>query len=107
MILVAENAIVAGASSDKRCCSITSKHRISKVKPIPGKHALEIEWDDGKRFTVDLIDHINTFLALEPLRDLVLFGRVKVGKWGVDVNWTRELELPAATLHRLAMKQAD
>jgi hypothetical protein len=80
---------------------MTSKLRISAVQPVAGKHAIEIEWSNGKRHTVDLTDHINTFPVLKPLQDLALFGRVDVGEWGFDVTWGNDLELSAVTLHRV------
>lgn len=85
---------------------MTSKLRISAVQPVAGKHALEIEWNNGKRQTVDLLEHINTFPVLRPLMDLTLFGQAAVGDWGFDVNWGDDLELSAVTLHRLALEQS-
>jgi hypothetical protein len=84
---------------------MTSKLRIYAVQPVAGKHAIEIEWSNGKRHTVDLSDHINTFPILKPLQDLARFGRVEVGEWGFDVTWGNDLELSTTTLHRLAPEQ--
>ncbi|MBD8090332.1 DUF2442 domain-containing protein [Pseudomonas fluorescens] len=85
---------------------MTSKLRISAVQPVAGKHALQIEWNNGKRHTVDLLDHINAFPILKPLLDLARFGQVEVGEWGFDVTWGNDLELSAVTLHRLALEQS-
>ena len=85
---------------------MTSKLRISAVQPVAGEHALEIEWSNGKRNTVDLIDHINTFPVLKPLRDLTLFAQAELGECGFDVTWGNDLELSAVTLHRLALEQS-
>jgi len=85
---------------------MTSKLRISAVQPVAGKHAIEIEWNNDKRHTVDLTDHINIFPLLKPLQDLALFGRGEVGEWGFDVTWGNDLELSAVTLHRLALEQS-
>ncbi|WP_161599983.1 hypothetical protein [Pseudomonas sp. MPC6] len=43
---------------------MTSKLRISAVQPVAGKHALDIEWNNGKRHTVDVTEHIKTFPVL-------------------------------------------
>ncbi|NWC97367.1 DUF2442 domain-containing protein [Pseudomonas sp. P7779] len=85
---------------------MTSKLRISAVQPVASKHAIEIEWNNDKRHTVDLTDHINIFPLLKPLQDLALFGRGEVGEWGFDVTWGNDLELSAITLHRLALEQS-
>ncbi|MGY2684454.1 DUF2442 domain-containing protein [Pseudomonas tolaasii] len=85
---------------------MTSKLRISAVQPVAGKHALKIEWNNGKRHTVDLLDHINNFSILKPLLDLDLFGQAEVGDWGFDVTWGNDLELSVVTLHRLALEQS-
>ncbi|MNY27494.1 DUF2442 domain-containing protein [Pseudomonas fluorescens] len=58
---------------------MTSKLRISAVQPVAGKHALDIEWNNGKRHTVDVTEHIKTFPVLKPLKDLKLFGKVELG----------------------------
>ncbi|MBC3253879.1 DUF2442 domain-containing protein [Pseudomonas paralactis] len=85
---------------------MTSKLCISAVQPVAGKHALEIEWSNGRRHIVALAEHINTFTVLSPLLDLALFSQAKVGDWGFDVTWGNDLELSAVTLHRLALKQS-
>jgi hypothetical protein len=85
---------------------MTSKVRIVSVKPVAGKHALQIEFANGKRYTVKLKEHIRRFPVLKPLEDLALFGQAKVGEWGFDVTWGDDLELAATTLHRLALEQA-
>ena len=79
-----------------------SKARISGVRPVPGKHALLVEFADGKRYDVDLGEHIRLFPVLKPLEDLSLFSTAQVGEWGFDVSWGDDLELAAVTLHRLA-----
>ena len=85
---------------------MTSKLRISAVQPVAGKHALNIEWSNGKRHTVDVSEHIKTFPALKSLQDLALFSQVALGEWGFDVTWGDDLELAATTLHRLALEQS-
>ncbi|WP_413794090.1 MULTISPECIES: DUF2442 domain-containing protein [unclassified Pseudomonas] len=82
-----------------------SKARISSVKPAPGKHVLQVEFSNGKRYDVDLREHIRQFPILKPLEDLPLFGTVQVGERGFDVSWGDDLELAAVTLHRLALEQ--
>ncbi|AMZ72546.1 MULTISPECIES: DUF2442 domain-containing protein [Pseudomonas] len=83
-----------------------SKARISSVKPVAGKHALQVEFSNGKRYDVDLREHIRQFPVLKPLEDLSLFGTAQVGEWGFDVSWGNGLELAAVTLYRLALEQA-
>jgi hypothetical protein len=83
-----------------------SKARISSVKPAPGKRALQVEFANGKRYDVDLREHIRQFPVLKPLEDLSLFGNAQVGEWGFDVSWGDDLELAVATLRRLALEQA-
>ncbi|MGF6401766.1 hypothetical protein ABH905_005432 [Pseudomonas frederiksbergensis] len=85
---------------------MTSKLRISAVQPVAGKHALNVEWSNGKRHTVDVTEHIKTFPALKPLQDLAFFSQAAVGEWGFDVTWGDDLELAATTLHRLALEQS-
>ncbi|QKS82873.1 DUF2442 domain-containing protein [Pseudomonas bijieensis] len=84
-----------------------SKAKISSVKPVPGKHALQVEFDNGKRYDVDLREHIRQFLVLRLLKDLSLFGTAQVGEWGFGVSWGDNLEPAAVTLYRLALEQAD
>ncbi|MEH6353117.1 DUF2442 domain-containing protein [Pseudomonas sp. 3JA] len=76
------------------------------MKPAPGKHALQVEFANGKRYDVDLREHIRQFPVLKPLEDLSLFGIAQVGEWGFDVSWGDDLELAAVTLYRLALEQA-
>ncbi|WP_248745674.1 DUF2442 domain-containing protein [Pseudomonas sp. MWU12-2037] len=83
-----------------------SKFRITAVHPVAGKLALAVDWSNGKRHTIDLVAHIRAFPVLKPLEDLALFEKAEVGEWGFDVNWGDDLELPAMTLHRLALEQA-
>ncbi|MDH4582631.1 DUF2442 domain-containing protein [Pseudomonas sp. BN415] len=85
---------------------MTSKARISSVEPIAGKHALLVVFANGKRYSIDLREHIRSFPALKPLEDLALFGTAQVGEWGFDVTWDNDLELAATTLYRLALEQA-
>jgi len=83
-----------------------SKGKIKSVKPAPGKHALQVEFVNGKRYDVDLREHVRQFPVLKPLEDLSLFATAQLGEWGFDVSWGDELELAAVTLHRLALEQA-
>ncbi|MBC3364624.1 DUF2442 domain-containing protein [Pseudomonas sp. SWRI154] len=83
-----------------------SKARINSVKSVPGKHALQVEFANGKHYDVDLREHIRQYPVLKPLEDLSLFGTAQVGEWGFDVSWGDGLELAAVTLHRLALEQA-
>lgn len=83
-----------------------SKAKIKSVKPVPGKHALQVEFVNGKCYDVDLREYIRQFPVLKPLEDLSLFGTAQVGEWGFDVSWGDDLELAAVTLHRLALEQA-
>lgn len=85
---------------------MTSKTKLNSVKPVAGKHALLVEFGNGKRYRVDLREHIRSFPVLNPLEDLTLFSAAKVGEWGFDVTWGDDLELAATTLHRLALEQA-
>ncbi|SFP80785.1 Protein of unknown function [Geopseudomonas sagittaria] len=85
---------------------MTSKVRIHSVKPVAGKHALQVEFSNGKCYTVRLAEHIRSFPVLKPLEDLELFRQARVGEWGFDVTWGDDLELAATTLHRLALEQA-
>lgn len=62
---------------------MTSKLRISAVQPVAGKHALNIEWNNGKQHVIDVSEHIKTFPVLKPLHDLKLFSQVAVGEWGL------------------------
>ncbi|MGY2238304.1 DUF2442 domain-containing protein [Pseudomonas gingeri] len=85
---------------------MTSKLRIETAQAVAGKQALIIDWSNGKRYSVDLSEHIRAFPALEPLEDLALFEKVVVGEWGFDVSWGDDLEIAATTLYRLALEQA-
>jgi hypothetical protein len=84
---------------------VTSEARINSVKPVLGRYALQVEFADGKRYDVDLREHIRQFPAFERLKDLSLFGNAQMGEWGFDVNWGDRLEMVANTLHRLALEQ--
>jgi hypothetical protein len=82
---------------------MNNERRIAAVQPVVGRYALLIQWSDGKRNTVDLAEHIQTYSILKPLVDLELFRSVKVGEDGFDVNWESKVELSSATLHRLTL----
>ena len=45
-----------------------SRARISSVKSVPGKPALQVEFADGKHYDVDLREHIRQFPVLSPWR---------------------------------------
>jgi hypothetical protein len=79
--------------------------KINDVKPVSGEHSLQVEFSNGKRYEVDLCEHIRKFPVLNPLQDLCLFHSAQVGKSGFDVTWAGNLELSAVTLHRLALEQ--
>lgn len=83
-----------------------NRARITSVKVVPGKPALQVEFANGKRYDVDLREHIRQFPVLKPVEDLPLFGTAQVGEWGFDVGWGNGLELAAVTLRRLALEQA-
>lgn len=85
---------------------MASKLRIAGVQPVAGKHALTVDWSNGKRHIVDLSDVLDQFPILSPLKDLELFSRATLGEWGFDVTWGDDLELAASTLHRLALEQS-
>lgn len=85
---------------------MTSKVRIRSVEPVAGQHALQVEFGNRKRYTVELAEYIRSFPVLEPLADLARFRGAQVGDWGFDVTWGDDLELAATTLHRLALEQA-
>lgn len=85
---------------------MASKLRIAAVKAVADKHSLVIDWNNGKRHTVDLSDFIDQFPALAPLKSLELFSQAAPGEWGFDVSWGEDLELAATTLHRLALEQS-
>jgi hypothetical protein len=82
-----------------------SKLRIAAVRPVVGKHALVVDWSNGKQHTVDLSAFVEQFPALAPLKDARLFSQVSLGEWGFDVTWGDDLEVAASTLHRLALEQ--
>jgi len=85
---------------------MASKLRIAAVQPVTGQHALIIDWNNGKRHTVDLAAFIKQFPILAPLKDAKFFSHAAVGEWGFDVTWGDNLELAASTLHRLALEQS-
>ena len=85
---------------------MTSKVRIRSVEPVAGQLALQVEFGNRKRYTVELAEYIRSFPVLEPLADPERFREVQVGDWGFDVTWGDDLELAATTLHRLALEQA-
>ena len=84
---------------------MTSKLRIVAAQPVANSRSLILDWNNGKRHTVDLSAYIDQFQALAPLRDEALFNQVAVGDWGFDVSWGNDIELAASTLHRLALEQ--
>lgn len=83
-----------------------SKLRIAAVQPVDGMLALTIDWNNGKRHTVDLSVFLDQFPALAPLKDTERFSHAAVDEWGFDVTWGDDLELAASTLHRLALEQS-
>jgi len=85
---------------------MANKIRIVSIEPIIGRHALQVEFGKGEKYSIDLESYIREFSLLKPLEDLELFSQVKVGEWGFDVTWGDELEIAATTLHRMALEQA-
>ncbi|WP_342246294.1 hypothetical protein [Pseudomonas sp. OTU5201] len=65
---------------------MTSEAKISSMEPIAGRHALLVVFANGKRYRVDLREHIRSFPVLKPLVDLALFSTAQVDVWGFDVT---------------------
>jgi Protein of unknown function (DUF2442) len=84
----------------------TRNPRITRVQPVAGQHRLQVEFGNGKSYTVDLLEHIQSFVILKPLEDWERFAQAQIGDWGLDVNWGDDIELAATTLYRLALEQA-
>lgn len=80
--------------------------KISRVESIPGGFRLSITWDNSRKDTVDIGDMVQRFSALAPLRDPAFFSQAQPGEWGEAVSWPGDIELEAASLHRLASEQA-
>lgn len=81
------------------------KLRITTVQAVVGKRVLIIDWENGKRSTVDLSGLIEQFPALASLQRDEVFEQASVGEWGFDVSWGDDIELAASTLYRLALEQ--
>ena len=84
----------------------TRNPRITRVQPIAGQHGLQVEFNNGKTYPLDLLEHIQGFAILKPLEDLERFAQAQIGDWGFDVTWGDDIELAATTLYRLALEQA-
>ncbi|MFJ5298910.1 DUF2442 domain-containing protein [Pseudomonas sp. NPDC088368] len=83
-----------------------SKLRIAAVRPVTGKQSLTVDWNNGKRHTIDLSAILDQFPAMAALKNPERFDQVAVGEWGFDVTWGDDLELAVSTLHRLALEQS-
>ncbi|WP_417693951.1 hypothetical protein [Pseudomonas sp.] len=61
-----------------------SKARINNVKPVPGKHTLQVEFANGKHYDVDLREHIRQFPVLK-------VGRLPSSWLGKSVEGVRRI----------------
>ena len=64
---------------------------------------LRVRWQDGEEAVVDVSGQIGTFAVYEPLRrSPELFRQVRLGEYGTDIVWTRDIDMSADTLWRLS-----
>jgi DNA-binding XRE family transcriptional regulator len=71
-----------------------------------GALRLRVDWDNGISHEVDLAGMTAEFSAMAPLgSDPELFGRVEPGDFGWCAHWTDDVEVSAATLWALALRQ--
>jgi DNA-binding XRE family transcriptional regulator len=81
--------------------------RIESVEPGRKPITLQIRWNTGDDTLIDVSGIVNSFRAYAPLRQSTeLFRRVRVGEFGTDVVWDRDLDMSNDTLWRLAQEQS-
>jgi hypothetical protein len=68
---------------------------------------LQLAWDDGRAFVVDLADLIASRAALAPLRDAKEFSAVRLSADHWSLEWPSGVDFGAAQLRRWADEQAS
>jgi hypothetical protein len=78
--------------------------RIAQLERV-GDHALEIQWENGRKFPVDLRETVFRLKGLRPLRDPRMFARFEIGDNGRSVTWPDDIDMGADRLFELALEQ--
>ena len=80
--------------------------RIAEVSALPLQR-LQLTFQDGQTFIVDLSKWISSTQSLQTLSDPTLFAQAKKGEWGAAVVWIEDtLDLGADNLRNLAVEQS-
>lgn len=79
--------------------------RIDSVTVVePG--VLSIHWTTGELMTANIVDWIERFKILAPLREPEVFAQARVGWYGHSVEWSEELDLGADQLYERCREEA-
>ena len=80
-------------------------HRMTSVRAA-GEQSVRLRFENGRTFTVDLRDLVQSSKGLKSLRGAALFARVALGEGGHSIAWPGDLDIGADTLWELALEQA-
>ncbi|WP_067062020.1 DUF2442 domain-containing protein [Roseateles chitosanitabidus] len=80
---------------------------LTRVTPT-SRASLELEYADGARFDVSLVDLIRSTPWMSALKDQAVFATVRIGEFGRTVEWPGhdDLELAADNLRAWGVEQA-
>ena len=79
-------------------------NKLVEVAPLPG-HRLELAYDDGARFTVDLSDLIESGGVYAALRDEGVFAQVQLDGSGSFIEFPGEIDFCVDSLRHMAELQ--
>lgn len=81
--------------------------RIISAEPGDAGLTLKIKWDHGGETNVDVSSLVDAYRIYSPLRqDPELFQQVRVGEYGTDIVWPKDIDISADSLWRLAREQS-
>jgi Protein of unknown function (DUF2442)/Helix-turn-helix len=78
--------------------------RMTRIK-VTGDQAVEVHFESGKTFTVDLRDLVHGSKGLKKLRDADVFARAILGEGGHSIEWPGDLDIGADTFWELGLRQ--
>lgn len=79
--------------------------RIKAVRPGKKPTTLVIDWEGGKRDTIDLTGLVAGDAAFTSLADADFFARVHTVGYGSGIAWTDDLDIAGHGLHLFAEEQ--
>jgi hypothetical protein len=73
---------------------------------VAGAMKLNLSWNTGEFFTLDLGEMVRRQTIFAPLADPAVFGQVLPDEWGHGLDWPGGLDMGADRLYHLCREQA-